>query len=121
MAPDPDPDPKPDPTPTTPTKLYVVMVDETAEKATALRGKFLFDPQLASRMNEKGHLWRVVDKDVVGADGKPPADVKRFLDQAAKAPYPTYYLVDTDGRVRGSGPVPQKAADLLEAIKRVGG
>jgi len=117
---DPPPDPRPV-DPVTPAKLVVVVVDETADRATATRGRLLFDPQLAARFTEKGHVWRVVDKDVVGADGQPPADVRRFLDLAAKSPYPSYYLVDPAGKVRGSGAVPAKAADLLDAVRKAGG
>lgn len=122
------PDPKPKPPPpddgkgdATPTKLFVVVVDETATAAESFRGKYLFDRDLAGRFAEKGHVWRVVDKDVRGADGQPPKDVKRFLDAAAGKPYPTYFLVDPAGKVRGSGAVPAKPAELLDAIKKVGG
>lgn len=121
--PDPKPpDPKPDPQPDdSPTKLYVVVVDETADRATATRGRLLFDPTLAARFAEKGHAWRVIDKDVVGPDGKTPKDVARFVTAAAGKPYPTYFLVDPAGKVRASGAVPAKAADLLDAVKKVGG
>lgn len=114
-------DPTPEPKPVEPAKLVVVVVDETADRATALRGKLLFDPTLAARFQDKGHVWRVIDKDVVGADGKPPADVTRFLKLAAEKAYPTFYLVDPAGKVRGSGPVPAKVTDFLDAVKKAGG
>lgn len=120
--PEPDPKPKPDPEPdVTPAKLIVVIVDETSDRATALRGKLLFDPVIAAHFQEKGHAWRVLDRDVVGADGKPPKDVERFLKMAADKPYPSYYLVDPTGKVRGSGAVPAKNMDFLELVRRAGG
>jgi len=125
-VPDPKPDdgktdPIPEPKPVEPAKLVVVVVDETADRATALRGRLLFDPTLAARFTEKGHVWRVIDKDVVGSDGQPPADVKRFLKLAGEKPYPSYFLVDPTGKVRGSGSVPAKASDFLDLVKKAGG
>jgi hypothetical protein len=117
---DPIPEPKPV-DPVTPAQLVVVVVDETADRATTLRGKLMFDPAIAARFNDKGHKWRVIDKDVVGADGQTPADVRKFIKLAADKPYPSYYLVDPTGKIRGSGAIPAKMSDFLDAVKKAGG
>lgn len=119
--PNPDPKPKPDPdTPATPTKLWVVIVEETAEAASN-RGAMLSDSKLIDRMNQKQHRFRVVDKDVVGPDGKPPQDIARFLDKAKGKPLPQLFLVDEKGHPRYSGDLPKSAAELLALIQKVGG
>ena len=110
----------PAPGPTTPTRLVVVVVEETAE-AVAGRGAMFSDAAVVARMKDKGHRWRVVDKDVVGADGQPPTDVKRFLDQARGKPYPSLYLIDEKGKARFAGPAPTTASALLELITVNGG
>ena len=119
----PKPDPKPDPTPepdNSPAKLFVVVIEETGE-AVAGRGAFFTDATLAARFKDKGHRFRVVDKDVIGADGKPPADVKRFLDAAKSKPYPSVFLVDEKGKTRVQTKVPETPADMIELLKKYGG
>ena len=121
-TPDPKPDPKPDPDvqPVTPTKLWVVIIEETSEAASN-RGAMLSDAKLIDRMNAKQHRFRVVDKDVVGPDGKPPADIARFLDRSKGKPLPQLFLVDEKGAARFAGDLPKTAADLLALIQKVGG
>jgi hypothetical protein len=118
--PDPPVPPPEPPGPVAPTKLVVVIVEETAA-AVATRGAFLADRPLADFMAAHGHRWRVVDKDVTGADGKPPADVVRFLDRAKAAKLPTLFLVDPKGRTVHEGPVPATAAELAALLKKWGG
>ncbi len=126
-VPPPKPDDKKDkkdtdpPKPTTPTKLYVVIVEETADAASTARGVMLLDPALSARMKEKGHHWRIVDQDVIDKDGKPPADVKRFLDDAKGKALPQMYLVDEEGETRWSGPKPKTTFEILKSIQAVGG
>ena len=118
--PGPGPAPTPTPGPTTPTKLTVVVVEETAD-AVATRGALFSDPALNARMKAKGHGFRVVDKDVVGPDGKPPADIKRFLDRASGKALPQLFLVDEQGKARFAGDMAKTAAELLDLITRFGG
>lgn len=121
-TPDPKPDPKPDPDvqPVTPTKLWVVIIEETSEAASN-RGAMLSDAKLIDRMNTKQHRFRVVDKDVVGTDGRPPADIARFLTASKGKSLPQLFLVDEKGHPRFSGDMPKSAADLLALITKVGG
>lgn len=118
----PGPGPTPDPDVLTASKLWIVIVEETGE-AVAGRGAMLADPTLAAYMRSKGHKFRVVDKDVVGTDGKPPADVLRFLQAAKGNPLPQAFLVDEKGRTRQSFNITanMKAADLLAALKKYEG
>lgn len=120
VPPGPTPDPTPPPGPTSPAKFVVVIVEETAD-AVSTRGAFFSDPKLAARMKEKGHRMRVVDKDVVGPNGSPPADVKRFLDDAKSKGTPRIYLVDEKGHTAVSGPVPNTPADLIALLSKYGG
>jgi len=118
--PPPKPDPKPDPNPTEPAKLIVLVIEETAE-AAATRGALFTNTDLAKRMTEKGHRWRVVDKDVVGPDGKTPADLVRFMALAAGRTMPQVFLVDPAGKVRVHTDLPTKASALIELLKNHGG
>jgi len=117
--------PKPQPDdpakPAAPTKLYIVVVEETADAAAASRGALIFDAALAARTTSQGHHWRIVDKDVIDKDGKPPADVARFLDASKGKVLPQLFLVNPDGDTLFSGPLPKTAADVLAQIKKVGG
>jgi len=108
------------PGPVSPTKLFVVIVEETAD-AVASRGVMLSDPTLARRMAEKGHKFRVIDKDVADAKGNPPADVKPLLDRAKGKAYPQLYLVDETGVIRFEGDLPKSPGELIGAMQKVGG
>jgi hypothetical protein len=121
VPPGPKPDPTPTPTPTPPpgptpppdpnpddlkkSKLFAVIVEETGDAAST-RGAFLASPVVNKALKAGGHVVRVVDKDVVGVDGKPPADVAKYMALAAGKPYPSLYLVDEAGKTRFSGPMP---------------
>lgn len=117
----PNPQPAP-PGPVNPASpvAFLVVVEETAD-AVAGRGAFFADPALAQQMKARSLKWRVVDKDVVGADGKPPADVARFLVLAAGKPYPSLFLVDAAGKLIDHRPVPRTPADLLALLTQFGG
>lgn len=117
-GPQPPPDPKPPVWDDTP--LIVLIVEETAQ-AAATRGALFADTALAARMADKKHRWRVVDHQVVGPDGKPPADVMRFLDAARGKALPQVFLVDGKGKTRYQGGCPAKASELLALLGKVGG
>ena len=120
-APGPDDNgPKPPPTPVVPQAYYVVVVEETG-LAVAERGAFFADAALAARMQEKGHKFRVVDQNVVGPDGRPPADVARFLSAAAGKTLPRAFLVDQKGKAVWSGDLPKTPAALAELLQKYGG
>lgn len=121
-GPGPGPGPTPPPTPNTPSKIWVVVVEETSQ-AAANRGAIFGDPSLNAYMASKGHHWRIVDKDVVGPDGQPPADVKRFIDKAAGRPYPSVFFVDEKGKIRGEARIAptDTAANVLGILKTFDG
>jgi hypothetical protein len=111
----------PDPQPVvTPTKFRVYVIEETSE-AAGNRGALFASATLAQHMRDKGHSWRIVDKDVVGVDGKPPADLVPYLDRSKGKTLPQVFLVDADGKVRFAGDMPTKASDLVELLKKYGG
>lgn len=119
--PQPGPGPQPPPVdPVTPGKRFLVVVEETAE-AAATRGALFADPTLAARIKDKGHRWRIVDKDVTGADGKPPADVVRFLEAAKGKAMPQVFVVDGAGKVLVQTELPTKAGDLVKLLEAWGG
>lgn len=118
-GPTPDP-PKPDPAPPVAGKLFVVVVEETRD-AAANRGVWFTDKELWAYFREKGHRLRVVDKDVKDADGRTPADVKRFVDDTGNGGTPRLYLVGEDGKTRRAGPMAKTPAELISLLKQYGG
>lgn len=120
VPPTPDPQPVDPVVPVADQKLFVVLIEESAE-AVGTRGAMLADKTLNDRFKEKGHKWRVADKDVIGPDGQPPADLKRFLDLSKGKSLPQLFLVDEKGKIIKQLNAPRTAADLLSEIKKVGG
>lgn len=118
--PDPQPEPEPEPGPVVAGPLYVVVIEETAD-AVAERGLFFGSGPLAALMKAKGHKWRVVDKDVQDASGKPPADVARFLEVARGKAMPQLFLVTQQGQTAYAGDLPKTPADLISLLQKYGG
>jgi hypothetical protein len=116
----PKPDPDPSPGPLAKSKLWAVFVEETAA-AVPDRASMFGPLQLRDFMERNGHAWRVVDKDVVGADGKTPKDVERFVKDSVGKALPRLYLVDEKGKVRWSGPAPAKANDVMDLMTQYQG
>lgn len=116
-TPPPDP-PKPDPSPT-PTK-FVVVIEESKE-AAATRGELYSNASLIDYYAANGIKTRRIDKDVVDSQGKPPADVARFLDGAKGKPLPRVYLVDEHGKTLYGGNLHDEPADLLNLLKKYAG
>src|SRR5205823_1718810 len=110
-------DPTPAPTPTG--KLFLVVIETPAGAAT--RGQLFSDPALSALMKIKGHRWRIVDAAVVGADGKPPADVAPYLALAAGQALPQLYVVTETGQRLYSGALPPTAAGVTDLLKKLGG
>lgn len=118
--PEPRPEPEPTPGPVTPQKLYVVVIEET--EAAAFSRMELFEADaVSSLLDERGHALRMVDKDVRGPDGKPPADVKKYLDLATAKPYPQVFLVNKDGRMLYAGPLPETPDAFVALLRKWGG
>lgn len=119
--PPPNPDPKPEPPgPVTPTKFKIVIVEET-EQAVAERGAFLASTTLAAYLREKGHSWRVVDKDVTDSSGKPPADIAKYIEAAKGKTLAQVFLIDSDGKLRHQGNCNFKVSEMIELLKKNGG
>jgi hypothetical protein len=115
------PDPKP-PEPKPPADagpLWAVVIETPLGSAN--RGQMFTDPTLTAYAKIKGHRFRVVDKNVVGADGKPPPDLAPYLKMAEGAALPQLYLVTERGRVLYRGTLPETPDALLGLIKKVGG
>lgn len=87
----------------------------------ALRGQLFMDPTLAARMKERGHKFRVVDKDVKGANDQPPADLVPYLKRASGKSFPQFFLVSPDGTLLHEGDLPKSPADLIAVMQKVGG
>ena len=119
--PQPTPDPKPAPTPSTKPVKFVVVVEETSEGA-GIRGNFLLSRAVATRFKEKNISHRVVDKDGRSPNGLPPADVKRFLDEAKGKALPRLYLLDELGyEIAPAQSMPSDTAQFLDLLKKYGG
>lgn len=117
-GPQPPPKPTPDPTPTPVALWGFVIVEETAD-AVAARGALLADHTLSTLMKSKGYHWRIVDKDVVGADGKPPADVLPCLNAAKGKVLPQVFLIDIKGNIATQAALPN-AAGLVDLLNKWG-
>jgi hypothetical protein len=112
----PSPGPKPAPTPAA---LWgFVVVEDTAE-AVAGRGAMLTDPALAALMKAKGYRYRVVDRDVQGPDGSPPADVAPCLNAARGKTLPQVFLIDSKGAIVLQSNLTD-AAGLVSLLKQWG-
>lgn len=110
------PSPKPEPRPVA---LWgFVVVEETAD-AVAARGAMLSDSALAALVRSKGYRWRIVDQDVVGADGKPPADVSPCLNAAKGKVLPQAFAIDSRGNIVAQEAL-TNAATLIEMLKKAG-
>lgn len=117
-APVPPPGGKVDPPPSA-GPLYLVVIG-TATGA-AERGQLYADPALQSYLKIKGHHVRLVDENVVGPDGKPPADVAPYLARAQGKALPQLFLVDQAGHVLYAGPLPTTAPGIIALLKSRGG
>ncbi len=118
-GPNPVPPIPPDPI-VTPTKLTIVYIEESSDNVAG-RGALFANAELAKRVKDKGHRWRVADLNVMGTDGKPPADLVPYLNASAGKVAPQVFLVDEAGKVRYQGDAPVKAAELLALITKYGG
>lgn len=114
------PDPPVPPKPITSQKLWIVVIEETAD-ATAARAALWTDEALSKRMAEKGHRKRLLDKDTISKSGQPDRAVKSFLDRAQGKQLPYLVLTDMDGTVVWEGAFPQTAPALIELLGKVGG
>jgi hypothetical protein len=104
----------------TPSKLGIYSIEESSDNVAG-RGALFANAELAKRIKEKGHRWRVADLQVAGPDGKPPADLVKYLQLSGGKPAPQVFLVDETGAIRFQGEAPTKAADLIALITKYGG
>ena len=99
-------------------RVLLVLVEETGE-AVATRGAMFADRKLADRIKAKATLWKVVDKDVVDASGKPPADMVPYLNLAAGKKLPILFLLDLDTRkLVYQGDAPMTAPAMLALLEK---
>ena len=124
-GPGPEPGPGPGPIPVPGGKLFVLVVtetkDQTPEQATVLNSKAARDLMAA-----KSWQWRIVDQDVKDENGKPPADIGKWIEQAktwaaAGNKLPCLMILDEQGAVLSQGPLPATEAAYLELLKKFGG
>jgi hypothetical protein len=79
----------------------------------------LSDPTLSALLKSKGYHWRIVDKDVGGPDGKPPADVTPCLNAAKGKTLPQVFLIDTKGNITTQIAL-SNSAGLVDLLKKWG-
>lgn len=124
-GPGPSPGPGPGPIPVPGDKLFVLVVtetkDQTPEQATVLNSKAARDLMAA-----KSWQWRIVDQNVVDENGKPPADISKWIEQAkawatAGNKWPCLMIIDSQGAVLSQGPLPATEAEYLALLKKFGG
>ena len=113
-GPDPGPTPDPDPTPPAPGKLWVIVVEETAD-LSPWRGMVFNSEAFGAYMSAQGHRIRIIDDDVSTADGQ------AWIGRAAGKARPWLFLSDTNGKIRYSGECPQTVEGMISRIKKAGG
>lgn len=121
-TPPPNPGPAPVPVPSVP-MTGIVFIEETDAAQTA-RNTFLNDPAFVARRQAKGIKFRTADKDVVGPDGKPPADLVEFLNAAKAKAYPQVFFVGYNNGKRvtlGQFDLPKTIPALLDLMSKYGG
>lgn len=120
--PDPSPDPKPpgpQPTPIVDSPLWIVVVEESAER-TAEQAKLLTSKTLAERLKAKGHHFRIVDKDAKDSKGG-SGDFGEYVERSKGKTLPVLFLVTPTGDVRFEGPLPANEAAFLATLGKAGG
>lgn len=118
--PKPDP-PKPDPKPVE-GKRWVLVIEETADPVWQLqRGALVTNKALHDRIRERGHDWKLVDKDVKDSNGNVPADLAAYLRRVAGKKLPWVFVVDVAGTVLVDETYPGSPAKLLDSLKKAGG
>lgn len=111
----------PTPGPVAPTKLWVVIVEESGTPPSS-RGAFFSDKALDQRIKDKGHKWRSFDQNVTGPDGGVPPDLAPYVERSKGKQLPYLFLVDqVTGKVHYENPLPATPAALVEQIGKVGG
>ena len=125
-APPPTPPVPPEPKPPEPPKpvanqqLVVIVIEESANAAQE-RSKFFNDAALSAKITAKQHKVYAVDKDVVGADGRPPASLVGYLAEAAGKKLPYIVIADMKGKKLFAGPIPLDAKSVLDLLVEYGG
>ncbi len=119
-APEPGPAPGPTPQPSPLARAWVVVIEETSESA-ASRGAFWADRDLVAYVKAKGWKVRVADKDARDARGQVPADLAPYIARAKTRTLPHLMVVDPEGNPVAEGTLPASAAELLVALKKIGG
>jgi hypothetical protein len=119
-GPGPGPNP-PDPSPLPPiTSAYVLIIEETSD-ASALRGTFFTDKDIAAWF-AANPTWKykVVDKDIKDPNtGQTPEGFKPWLAKVQGKKLPQMIVIDQDGNVRYQGPVPMTPAEFLNVLKGI--
>lgn len=115
--------PAPAPVPVGPKKLWVVVIEETAQ-SSANRGSYFVHKPLAEKMVASGHKWKVADQHVKDANGQTPADLVPYINEAKASgkPLPRLYLVDqVTGDVFYKDALPATPQALVELLTKIGG
>jgi hypothetical protein len=116
----PDPPTPPTPPTPTPTRLWVTVVEETADR-TIEQGRIYTSDHLHTYLQAHQHKWRIVDDDVTDEDGAIPGGVATYLARARGKPLPWVILADATGVVLWEGTLPETDDALLETLKQYGG
>lgn len=101
-------------------KIRIVVIEETAD-ATGARAAFFKDTALKARMDAKGHLLRVMDKDLIDETGTQPAWAKAYIDRAAGR-LPFIILTDMQGKLLAEQPIAGMTPDaVIQLLAKWGG
>ena len=127
-SPDP-PNPNPKPLPVKDRKLFICVVEETAD-ATAQRGAWFSDAALAERIRAKGHTFRIVDKDAkvvkpISDDKDEGRKLSAYTKRAIANKLPYVMIVEQEGvgprQIIHEGPLPENPAAAIRLLEKLGG
>lgn len=117
--PEPEPQPEPEPEPPVPDAPKTVIWIEESASRTPSQAAAIIDKQIRQAIEKSGWRLRIVDKDIVDENGKPPVELAPYLDSAKSAGLPRLFIL-ADGKELFAGAVPEDTAGFVSLLRKFG-
>ncbi len=118
-APEPDPNPGPTPTPDQLTKPYFFLWIEESEERAQQQAAIALDKAVRDALAKDGHKIRIVDKEIVDENGRPPADLQPWIALAKDRGLPRLIIVGANSKYIEM-PAPTTLGDYLAILQKLG-